>query len=101
MVVIPKPNKPDYSNPKAYRPIALLNCLGKVLEKLMASRLSGMAEPTTSYTWTRSEAAPNDPPSTPPWPSYMMSKWAVANASPRPPFSSMCEGHLKTYDLPG
>jgi hypothetical protein len=43
-VVIPKPNKPDYSNPKAYRPIALLNCLGKVLEKLMASRLSGMAE---------------------------------------------------------
>jgi ribonuclease HI len=44
MVVIPKPNKPDYSNTKAYRPIALLNCLGKVLEKLMASRLSGMAE---------------------------------------------------------
>jgi hypothetical protein len=44
MVVIPKPNKPDYSNPKAYQPIALLNCLGKVLEKLMASRLSGMAE---------------------------------------------------------
>jgi hypothetical protein len=44
MVVIPKPNKPDYSNPKAYRPIALLNCLGKVLEKLMASRLGGMAE---------------------------------------------------------
>jgi hypothetical protein len=44
MVVIPKPNKPNYSNPKAYRPIALLNCLGKVLEKLMASRLSGMAE---------------------------------------------------------
>ena len=43
-VVIPKPNKPDYTNPKAYRPIALLNCLGKVLEKLMASRLSHMAE---------------------------------------------------------
>jgi hypothetical protein len=43
-VVIPKPNKPDYSNPKAYRPIALLNCLGKVLEKLTASRLSSMAE---------------------------------------------------------
>jgi hypothetical protein len=44
MVVIPKPNKPDYSNPKAYQPIALLNCLGKVLEKLMASRLSGVVE---------------------------------------------------------
>ena len=34
----------SFSNPKAYRPIALLNCLGKVLEKLMASRLSHMAE---------------------------------------------------------
>jgi hypothetical protein len=43
-VVIPKPNKPDYSNRKVYRPIALLNCLRKVLEKLMASRLSGMVE---------------------------------------------------------
>jgi hypothetical protein len=44
MVVIPKPNKPDYSAVKAYRPIALLNCMGKVLEKLMATRLSLMAE---------------------------------------------------------
>jgi ribonuclease HI len=43
-VVIPKPNKPDYSSVKAYRPIALLNCLGKILEKLMATRLSQMAE---------------------------------------------------------
>jgi hypothetical protein len=44
MVVIPKPNKPDYSAVKAYCPIALLNCMGKVLEKLMATRLSLMAE---------------------------------------------------------
>jgi hypothetical protein len=44
IVVILKPNKPNYSNPKAYRPIALLNCLGKVLEKLIAARLSSMAE---------------------------------------------------------
>jgi hypothetical protein len=44
MVVIPKPNKPDYSAVKAYCPIALLNCIGKVLEKLMATRLSLMAE---------------------------------------------------------
>jgi hypothetical protein len=42
--MIPKPNKPDYSSVKAYRPIALLNCLGKVLEKLMAVRLGQMAE---------------------------------------------------------
>jgi hypothetical protein len=39
MVVIPKPNKPDYSTIKAYYPIALLNCLGKILEKLMAMHL--------------------------------------------------------------
>jgi hypothetical protein len=43
-VVIPKPNKPNYSNAKAYRPIALLNCLGKVLEKLMATGLSSMSK---------------------------------------------------------
>jgi hypothetical protein len=44
MGVIPKPNKPHYSAVKAYYPIALLNYIGKVLEKLMATRLSLMAE---------------------------------------------------------
>jgi hypothetical protein len=43
-VVIPKPNKPDYSMIKAYHPIALLNCVGKILEKLMAMRLGQLAE---------------------------------------------------------
>ena len=43
-MVIPKPGKPDYSIPKAYRPVALLNCLGKILEKLFATRLSFMSE---------------------------------------------------------
>jgi hypothetical protein len=43
-VVIPKPNKPDYSAIKAYRPIALLNCLGNILEKLMAMCLGQLAE---------------------------------------------------------
>ena len=38
-VIIPKPNKPDYSVPKAYRPIALLNTLGKLLTKILANRL--------------------------------------------------------------
>jgi hypothetical protein len=42
--VIPKPKKPDYSAPKAYRPVALLNCLGKTLEKIMARRLGYLAE---------------------------------------------------------
>lgn len=38
-VVIPKPKKPDYSKAKAYRPIVLLNCIGKLLEKLISRRL--------------------------------------------------------------
>ena len=38
-VVIPKPGKPSYSTPRAYRPIQLLECLGKIMEKIVASRL--------------------------------------------------------------
>ena len=43
-VVLRKPGKPDYSDPAAYRPIALLNTLGKVLESLVAGRISALAE---------------------------------------------------------
>ena len=39
-VVLPKPNKPSYSDPRAYRPIQLLECLGKLLEKVVATRVS-------------------------------------------------------------
>ena len=45
-VILRKPNKPDYSKPKAYRVISLLNCLGKVLERLVARRLGALAETT-------------------------------------------------------
>ncbi|TFY73624.1 hypothetical protein EWM64_g10388, partial [Hericium alpestre] len=38
-VVIPKPKKPDYTVLKAYRPIVLLSCLGKLCEKILANRL--------------------------------------------------------------
>ena len=38
-VVIPKPNKSSYDNPKAFRPIVLLNTLGKLIEKVIAERL--------------------------------------------------------------
>jgi len=38
-VVIPKPNKPDYGVAKAYRVITLLNCLGKVVEKVPANAI--------------------------------------------------------------
>ena len=39
MVIIPKPNKPSYSAPGVYRPIQLLECLGKLLEKIVVKRL--------------------------------------------------------------
>jgi ribonuclease HI len=44
IVVLRKPGKPDYSIPGAYRPISLLNTLGKLLEAVMARRLSHLAE---------------------------------------------------------
>jgi hypothetical protein len=43
-VILPKANKKDYSLPKAYRVISLLNCLGKAFEKILATRLSYLAE---------------------------------------------------------
>ena len=39
VVPIAKPSKPDYSLPKAYRPISLLECSGKLLEKIVANRI--------------------------------------------------------------
>ena len=38
-VIIPKPGKSNYSTPKAYRPIALLSVLGKLLTKTLAKHL--------------------------------------------------------------
>jgi len=45
--ILKKPAKPDYSSPKAYRVISLLNCLGKVSERILAQRLGYLAETTT------------------------------------------------------
>lgn len=39
-VVLRKPGKPNYSTPKAFRPIALLNTLGKLLTAVVAERLT-------------------------------------------------------------
>jgi hypothetical protein len=36
IAVVPKPGKEDYSLPKCYWPVALLECLGKLLEKVVA-----------------------------------------------------------------
>jgi ribonuclease HI len=39
-VAVPKPNKSDYSAAKAYRPISLLECISKLLEKIIARRIT-------------------------------------------------------------
>jgi len=38
-IIIPKPNKTSYDQPKAFRPIVLLNTLGKLIKKVIAERL--------------------------------------------------------------
>ena len=38
-VITPKPGKPAYDTPKAFRPIVLLNTLGKLIEKMVARQL--------------------------------------------------------------
>lgn len=43
-VVLRKQGKDDYTQPKSYRPIALLNTLGKALEAVVANRLSYLAD---------------------------------------------------------
>jgi hypothetical protein len=43
-VVLRKPEKEDYSQPKAYRPIALLNTIGKALEAVIGTRLMYLAD---------------------------------------------------------
>jgi len=39
MVIIPKPNKLLYDSPKSFRPIVLLNTLGKLIEKVIGERI--------------------------------------------------------------
>ena len=39
MIVIPKPNKKLYDSPKSFRPIVLLNIIGKLIKKIIGERL--------------------------------------------------------------
>ena len=39
-ILLRKPNKPDYTAVKVYRVINLLNCLGKVVEKIAADAIA-------------------------------------------------------------
>jgi hypothetical protein len=43
LVAIPKPGNRDKSNPRFYRPLAMLSVLGKGLERLIARRLAWIA----------------------------------------------------------
>lgn len=43
-IVFKKPGKDDYTDPKAYRSIALLNTMGKILESIMAEKITTLAE---------------------------------------------------------
>lgn len=43
LVMLQKPNKPDLSSPRSYRPIALLSVLGKGLERPLARRNAWIA----------------------------------------------------------
>ena len=38
-IIIPKPNKKLYDSPKIFRPIVLLNTIGKLIEKIIGKRL--------------------------------------------------------------
>jgi ribonuclease HI len=40
VVMLRKPAKPDYTKLKAYRPVQLLECMGKVIERVVAVRLA-------------------------------------------------------------
>ena len=39
LAIVPKPGKTDMTDVKSYRPVSLLNVMGKVLDKLMTNRL--------------------------------------------------------------
>ena len=39
MIIIPKPNKLSYDLPKFFKPIVLLNMLGKLIKKVIGERI--------------------------------------------------------------
>jgi hypothetical protein len=59
IIVILKPGKPDYTIPKAYRPISLLCTISKGLEKVVVQRLSEYLEKTEQLLYTQFGARPH------------------------------------------
>ena len=52
-VAIRKPKKDDYSLPGSYRPVALENTLAKLVEKIVARQLTGLAEDKGMIPWNQ------------------------------------------------
>jgi hypothetical protein len=44
VTVLKKPNKPSYKDAKSFRPISVLNSLGKIFEKIIHDRLTWIGE---------------------------------------------------------
>ncbi|CAH0002271.1 unnamed protein product [Clonostachys byssicola] len=42
-IMLRKPSKSSYTSPKSWRPVALLSCVGKVLEKIIANKIRDLA----------------------------------------------------------
>jgi hypothetical protein len=58
-IPLKKPQKPDYHSPKAWRPVALMNTLGKMMEKVLAARLRDAAEAHQLLPQTQMGARPS------------------------------------------
>jgi hypothetical protein len=58
VVVINKPDKPNYSIPKAYCPISLLECMGKLLKKIIAKWFNRDIEAHSLILMTQSRSHP-------------------------------------------
>ena len=58
-VVLRKEGRSDYTQPGSYRPIALENTIAKVMEKVLADRLSKAAEDHDLLPWTQMGARKN------------------------------------------
>src|SRR5438552_9345349 len=50
-IIMRKPQKPNYTKPNAYRPIALESTLGKVLESIITELLSYITESHNLIPW--------------------------------------------------
>jgi hypothetical protein len=58
-VVVPKQGKETYQDPKSYRPTSLLSCFGKVLEFLMAQRVTKAAKECEAVVDTQMDGRKN------------------------------------------